>query len=78
LLARYLAASEALATAARANADAQQQLAANLAGAIEKQDAAAVRSVLAEMTQTFQVFFARLQDAERAWNALTPAVAGDV
>jgi quercetin dioxygenase-like cupin family protein len=78
LLARHLAAGDALATAARANADAQQQLAAKLTRAIESQDAAAVRSVLAEMTQSFQVLFARLQDAERAWNAFTPAVAGDL
>jgi quercetin dioxygenase-like cupin family protein len=78
LIARHVEATAALAIAARAHADAQQQQASNLARALDTEDTAAARSVLAEMTQTFQTFYASLQEAERAWNAMTPAVSGDV
>jgi quercetin dioxygenase-like cupin family protein len=77
LLARHIAASEALAGAAQDNASAQQALANTLASALHDGDAAAAHAAIGQMTHAFQAFYARLQDAEHAWNALAPAAAGD-
>jgi quercetin dioxygenase-like cupin family protein len=70
LLARHVAASKALAAAAAENAAAQQAL----ASALHDQNP---HAVVDQMTRAFQTFYAHLQEAERAWNDLAPAVAGD-
>ena len=78
LLARHLAASDALAATARDNAAIQQKFATELARALDQHDAAGARSALAEMTQALQAFYARFQEAENAWNVVAPAAAGDL
>jgi hypothetical protein len=75
LLARHLAASEALARAGQDNAAAQQALAGKLTTALHNQDPAAAHAVVEQMTDAIQAFYARLQAAELAWNELAPAVA---
>jgi quercetin dioxygenase-like cupin family protein len=73
LLARHLDASLALADAARLNASMQQELATELTRALDERDAAAAHAAIDRMTESIQALYARLQDAERAWNDLAPS-----
>jgi quercetin dioxygenase-like cupin family protein len=77
LLERHLAASAALAEAARANADAQRATGDRLRGALHNGDAAQAKSDVDEMWAAFRELYAKLREAERAWNALAPAAAGE-
>jgi quercetin dioxygenase-like cupin family protein len=77
LLERHLAASTALAEAARANASAQASAAETLRVALQQGDTTSARSAIDEMGAAFRELYAGLQEAERAWNELAPAVAGD-
>ena len=77
LLERHVRASAALADSARANAAAQERVAERLRLALKERDASAARACLDEMWTEFRSFYGSLQEAERAWNELAPAVAGD-
>ena len=77
LLERHVRASNALATSARANAEAQQLAAANLRQALQSHDAAAVQAALDEMWRSMREMYGRLQHLELAWNELAPTVAPD-
>ena len=48
-----------------------------LSSALRDRDAAGAHAAIDQMTNAVQTFYARLQDAERAWNELAPAAAGD-
>lgn len=76
LLQRHLAASEALAEAAQANASAQAAAAADLREALFALDAAAAHAAVDAMWAAFSTFYSHLRESERAWNDLAPAVAG--
>jgi quercetin dioxygenase-like cupin family protein len=76
-LEQHLSASAALADAARANAAAQRATGDRLRNALHSDDAAQAKSDVDEMWAAFREFYAKLQEAERAWNALAPAAAGD-
>jgi quercetin dioxygenase-like cupin family protein len=76
LLDRHLAASEALADAARANAAAQASATAELRAALAAGDEAAVRAGVDAMWAAFSSLYSHLQASERAWNDLAP-IAGD-
>ena len=76
LLDRHLAASEALADAARANAAAQRSAAGDLRAAFEAGDPSAVHAAVDAMWAAFSSLYSHLQASERAWNELAP-VAGD-
>jgi quercetin dioxygenase-like cupin family protein len=77
LLERYLAASEALAGAARANAEAQRTAAEDLRRAVAASDRAAAHAAVDAMTAAFETMYGALQACERAWNDLAPAAAGE-
>ena len=77
LVDRHVQASQSLATAAAEYATSQQAAAEQLARAHKSGDAAAARSAIDDMTADFQRMYVALQTAERAWNDLAPAVAGD-
>ncbi len=77
LLERHLAASDALAEAARANAAAQMSAAADLRAALSGADPAAAHAAIDAMWAAFSALYSHLQATERAWNDLAPAVAGD-
>lgn len=77
LLERHLRASNSLLGSAAIYAADQQRLAATLTTALSANDVAAARAAIDEMTAAFQRMYAALQSAERAWNDLAPAVAGD-
>jgi len=77
LLQRHVAATAALAEAARANAAAQRAAGARLRVALETSDTARTKSEVDEMWAAFRELYAKLQEAELAWNALAPAVAGE-
>ena len=74
LVDRHVQAAQSLATAAADYAVEQQRLAGQLS---QPSDPAAARAVIDDMTAGFQRMYAALQSAERAWNDLAPAVAGD-
>jgi quercetin dioxygenase-like cupin family protein len=76
LVARHLAASDALARAAQDNAAAQRTLSNALTKALQDGDAAAAHAAVDQMTAALQAFYARWQEAEYAWNELAPAAAG--
>lgn len=76
LLERHLAASEALADAARANAAAQASAAGDLRAALEAGDPSAVHAAVDAMWAALSFLYGHLQASERAWNELAP-VAGD-
>jgi quercetin dioxygenase-like cupin family protein len=77
LLDRHVRASIALASAAHDNASAQQLAASELSQALEEGDTATARVAVDHMSAAMQRMYAHLQEAERAWNALAPAAAGD-
>lgn len=77
LLDKHLAATQALAQAAHANADAQESAATELRTALEHGDKAAARAAIDEMWRAIYQTYKRLQDMELAWNELSPAVAGE-
>jgi quercetin dioxygenase-like cupin family protein len=77
LLERHLRASATLAQSARENAAAQEQAASLLGRALQQNDTAAARRALDEMWRAFHGLYTSLQEAERAWNHLAPAVAGE-
>lgn len=77
LLDTHLAASNALAQAATANAQAQESAAAALRTALEARDRATARAAIDEMWRALSQTYTRLQEMERAWNELAPAVAGE-
>jgi quercetin dioxygenase-like cupin family protein len=77
LLQRHLAASAALADAARANAAAQHSAGVRLRGALETGETARAKSEVDEMWAALREFYAKLREAERAWNELAPAVAAE-
>jgi quercetin dioxygenase-like cupin family protein len=77
LLERHLAAAEALASAARANAEAQQTAAEDLRRAVAASDRVAVQAAVDAMTAAFETMYSALQACERAWNDLAPAAAGE-
>jgi hypothetical protein len=76
LLERYLAASEALADAARANAAAQASAAEDLRAALTAGDAAALHAAVDAMWSAFSSLYSHFQATERVWNDLAP-IAGD-
>jgi quercetin dioxygenase-like cupin family protein len=76
LLDKHLAATNALAQAASANADAQESAAAELRTALERGDKAAARAAVDAMWRAIYQTYKRLQEMELAWNELSPAVAG--
>ncbi len=76
LLERHLAASEALADAARANAAAQASAADELRAALASGDAAAVHAAVTTMWEAFSALHSHLRASERVWNDLAP-IAGD-
>jgi quercetin dioxygenase-like cupin family protein len=77
LLGRHLAASEALAEAAQANAAAQVSAAGDLRAALAAGDPAAAHAAVDAMWAAFSAFYSHLQASERAWNDLAPAAASD-
>jgi quercetin dioxygenase-like cupin family protein len=77
LLDKHLAASQALAQAAQANAAAQDSAGAELRTALEQGDRAAARTAIDEMWHAIYQTYKRLQEMEIAWNELSPAVAGE-
>jgi quercetin dioxygenase-like cupin family protein len=77
LLERHVRAAKTLAGAARDNAAAQELAAADLRRALEQADTTAVRAAIDQMWRGFRGLYTSLQEAEQAWNALAPAVAGD-
>jgi quercetin dioxygenase-like cupin family protein len=76
LIERHLAASEALADAARANAAAQASAADELRSALGSGDSAAVHSAVTNMWRAYSALESHLRASERAWNDLAP-IAGD-
>jgi quercetin dioxygenase-like cupin family protein len=77
LLEAHLRASSALAEAAQANATAQGEAATQLRTAIERADPVAAHAAVDAMWLSFRTFYTYLQEAEKAWNDLAPAAAGD-
>lgn len=77
LLARHLAASLALADAAAANATAQEAAATDLRTALDASDKAAAKAAIDAMWASIYTTYQQLQAMERAWNELSPAVAGE-
>ena len=77
LLERHLAASEALAEAAQANASAQASAADHLRAALAADDPAAAHDAIDAMWAAFSALYRHLQASEQAWNDLAPAVAGE-
>jgi len=75
LLARYVAASTALADAAQANAIAQKAAAAQLQAALERGDSAAVHDAVDAMWRSFRATYASLQTLEQVWNRVAPLAA---
>jgi quercetin dioxygenase-like cupin family protein len=76
LLAHHLAASHALADAATANAAAQESAATELRKALEGNDDAATKAAIDAMWASIYTTYTQLQAMERAWNELSPQVAG--
>src|SRR5919204_3986830 len=77
LLERHLAASQALAEAAQANAAAQAAAGQTLREALASDDRGAVHAAVDRMWAAYRALHARLQACELAWNELAPAAAGD-
>lgn len=77
LLARHLAAARALADAAAANAAAQETAATDLRTATDASDKVAAKSAIDAMWASIYTTYKQLQEMERAWNDLSPAVAGE-
>jgi quercetin dioxygenase-like cupin family protein len=77
LLERHVQASAALAESARDNAASQEAAAARLRAALQQGDIASARACLDEMSTAFHRLHTILREAERVWNELAPAVAGD-
>jgi quercetin dioxygenase-like cupin family protein len=77
LLQQHLAATEALASAARANYEAQLSVAEDLRQALMASDQAAAYDAINRMWTAFSDLYAHFQNAERAWNQLAPAAAGE-
>jgi quercetin dioxygenase-like cupin family protein len=77
LLERHVRASVALADSARDNAATQEAAAARVRSALQQGDAAAARAAIDDMWRAFRSTYGRLQEVERAWNELAPAVAGE-
>lgn len=77
LISRHLAASHALADAAATNAAAQDAAAADLRAAVASGDKAAAKTAIDAMWQAIYTAYTQLQEMERAWNELSPVVAGD-
>ena len=77
LLERHLAASEALAHAAQVNAAAQLSAASHLRAALSASDPVAAHAAIDAMWAAFSALYSQLQAAERVWNDLAPAVAGE-
>ncbi len=77
LLQRHLAASAALAKAAQANAEAQASAGERLRGALDRGDGVAAKREIDAMGAAFRELYASLREAERAWNELAPAAAGE-
>jgi quercetin dioxygenase-like cupin family protein len=77
LLERHLAACDALAEAAQANAAAQVSAAGDLRSALSAADPAAAHAAIDAMWAAFSAVYSYLQASERAWNDLAPAVAGE-
>jgi len=77
LLERHLAASQALAEAAKANAAAQAAAAVDLRAALAAGNTSSAHAAVDAMWAGFSSLHHHLQVAESAWNELAPAVAGD-
>ena len=77
LLARHLAASNALASAVTENAAAQEKAAAALREALHKGDTTAAHAAVDAMWRAMRQMYAALQQSELTWNEFAPAVAGD-
>ncbi len=77
LLQRHLTASSALGQAAHDNAIDQELIAARLRAALERHDSEAAHAAVDDMWHAFRTFYAGLQEAERTWNELAVAAAGD-
>ena len=71
------AASEAFATAVRANLNAQRVAADKLRGPLKTSDSVAARAAVDAMTAAFETMYRALQPCERAWNDLALAAAGE-
>lgn len=77
LVAHHLAASHALADAATANAAAQDSAATELRNALDTGDKTAAKAAIDAMWASIYTMYKQLQEMERAWNELSPAVAGE-
>ncbi|MDQ2786801.1 MAG: cupin domain-containing protein [Chloroflexota bacterium] len=77
LITRHLAASHALAAAAAANAAAQDVAATDLREAVAAGDRAAATAAIDVMWHAIYTVYTQLQEMERAWNELSPVVAGE-
>jgi len=77
LVERHVAAANALAAAAQANAVAQEAAAATLRTALSAGDKIAMHAVIDEMWAAIYAMYKQLQAMEETWNALAPAVAGE-
>jgi hypothetical protein len=77
LLAHHLAASHALADAATANAAAQESAATELRKVLESNDNAATKAAIDAMWASIYTTYTQLQEMERAWNELSPQIAGE-
>lgn len=77
LLTRHLAASHALADAATANAATQEAIAARLRTATDAGDKTDAKAAIDAMWSSIYTTYKALQEMERAWNELSPAVAGE-
>jgi quercetin dioxygenase-like cupin family protein len=73
---RHLAAGEALADAARANAGAQASAADDLRAALAAGDAVALHAAITAMWTAFSSLYSHLQASERVWNQLAPIAGG--
>ena len=77
LLDRHVEASRSLAKSAAEYAADQERAASALTTALQTGDKAAARLAIDEMAAALQRMYAALQSAERVWNDLAPAAAGD-
>ena len=77
LLARYLAASHALAEASAIHATTQETDAAILRSALSTGDKAAAKGAIDAMWRSFYTTYTQIQAMEVAWNELAPAVASE-
>jgi quercetin dioxygenase-like cupin family protein len=77
LLDQHLAASQALARSAAANASAQQAAAGQLRAALEQHDQAGARRALDPMWEAFYLLHRQLREAEETWNELAARAGGE-